>query len=73
MKRILNLLTLVGMIIFLTACDNENKINTKAYKETEFLMGTYVSLSVYDADKEAVIEEGFALVRDLADKITYQN
>ncbi|NLB98373.1 MAG: FAD:protein FMN transferase [Lactobacillales bacterium] len=70
MKRILNLLTLVGMIIFLTACDNENKINTKAYKETEFLMGTYVSLSVYDADKEAVIEEGFALVRDLADKIT---
>ena len=35
MKRILNLLTLVGMIVFLTACGNENKINTNAYKETE--------------------------------------
>lgn len=70
MKRMKYVLGLLGIIVFLTACGTENKINTQAYNDTEFLMGTYVSLSVYDDGKEAALEEGFALVRDLADKIT---
>lgn len=70
MKRMKYVLGLLGIIIFLAGCSTGNKINTQAYNDTEFLMGTYVSLSVYDAGKEAALEEGFILVRDLADKIT---
>lgn len=70
MKIIRHLLGVVGVLVFLSACGNEGKVNTQAYNDTEFLMGTYVSLSIYDDGKEDIIEKGFALVRDLADKIT---
>lgn len=40
------------------------------YEQTEFLMGTYVSLRVYDEGKEEVLEEAFNRVAELADKIT---
>lgn len=40
------------------------------YDQTEFLMGTYVSLRVYDEGKEEVLDEAFNRVAELADKIT---
>lgn len=70
MKRIRFLVGVLGVLFFLSACGSESKINTQAYNDTEFLMGTYVSLSIYDDGKEAVLEQGFAEVRDLADRIT---
>ncbi|MDE1548572.1 FAD:protein FMN transferase [Jeotgalibaca caeni] len=60
-------------VFFLAACGNENeeeKLRDQAYEDTEFLMGTYVTLRIYNEGKEAVLAEGFELVRDLADKIT---
>lgn len=70
MKSMRRLLGILGMLVFLAACGNKNEINTQAYNDTEFLMGTYVSLSVYDDGKEEAVEKGFAIVRDLAEKIT---
>lgn len=70
MKRIRFLVGVLGVLFFLSACGSESKINTQAYNDTEFLMGTYVSLSIFDDGKEEVLEQGFAEVRDLADRIT---
>lgn len=70
MKRIRFLVGVLSVLFFLSACGSESKINTQAYNDTEFLMGTYVSLSIFDDGKEAVLEQGFAEVRDLADRIT---
>lgn len=39
------------------------------YKKTEFLMGTVVTLSVYDKGKEKILDKGFDRVRELAKKI----
>lgn len=70
MKRIRFLVGVLSVLFFLSACGSESKINTQAYNDTEFLMGTYVSLSIFDDGKELVLEQGFAEVRDLADRIT---
>jgi len=69
------LYTILGSIIFiLTGCgmlnNNENTILETPYEETEFLMGTYVSLQVYDEGKEHVLDEAFTRAEELADQIT---
>lgn len=40
------------------------------YEKTEFLMGTYVTVRIYDEGKEAVLEKAFDRVEELADKVT---
>ncbi|WP_320163944.1 FAD:protein FMN transferase [uncultured Trichococcus sp.] len=49
---------------------NEPALLKEPYEKTEFLMGTYVTVRVYDEGKEAVLEEAFDRVEELADKIT---
>lgn len=61
------------VLVFLAACgasEEENTILETPYEQTEFLMGTYVSLRVYDEGKEEAIEEAFGRIAELADKIT---
>lgn len=48
----------------------EAALRKEPYEKTEFLMGTYVTVRVYDEGKEAVLEEAFERVEELADKIT---
>jgi thiamine biosynthesis lipoprotein len=48
----------------------ETAIRKEPYEKTEFLMGTYVTVRVYDEGKEAVLEKAFDRVEELADKIT---
>lgn len=72
-KKMMAFLSLLLPILFLGACGNraeEAQVNASPVEQTEFLMGTYVTLRVYDEGKEGVLEDGFALVRDLADQIT---
>ena len=65
------LLTAVLSVVFLTACGaGEEKLLTQPIEDTQFLMETYVSLRIYNEGKEKVLDEGFALVQELADKIT---
>lgn len=61
------------LFVFLVACspsEEENTILETPYEQTEFLMGTYVSLRVYDEGKEEALEEAFARIEELADKVT---
>lgn len=52
------------------AVEEEAALRKEPYEKTEFLMGTYVTVRVYDEGKEAVLEEAFDRVEALADKIT---
>lgn len=47
----------------------ERDLASSPYTKTEFLMGTVVTLKIYDKGKEDVLDKGFDRVRDLADKI----
>lgn len=61
------------ILILLVGCElntEEATILETPYDQTEFLMGTYVSLRVYDEGKEHVLEDAFTRVEELADKIT---
>lgn len=70
-KRLLGVLVLMLGLV-LAGCSNEKEVELRkqAYEDTEFLMGTYVSLRIYNEGKEDVLEDGFNVVRELADKIT---
>lgn len=64
---------LVLILLFLSACGSNTSKQTllqQPYEDTEFLMGTYVTLRIYDEEKEAVLEKGFNRVQDLADKLS---
>lgn len=52
------------------AVDGETVVLKEPYEKTEFLMGTYVTVRVYDEGKEAVLESAFERVEELAGKIT---
>lgn len=67
------LVLLSSLLLILAACGNseqENTILETPYEGSEFLMGTYVSLRVYDEGKEEVLDEAFARIAELSDKIT---
>lgn len=70
-KRVRVIFAAVLSVVFLAACGaGSEKLLTKPIEDTQFLMETYVSLRIYNEGKEEVLDEGFALVRELADKIT---
>ncbi|HHU20168.1 MAG TPA: FAD:protein FMN transferase [Bacilli bacterium] len=59
------LLFIIGLFI-LTACQsNQSDLLDTPHRETEFLLGTAVSLSVYDADKEYVIDQALERIEQL--------
>lgn len=59
------------MLLFIAGCRTEDEVTLveTPYDQTEFLMGTYVSLSVYDEGKEEVLDEAFARVAELENQI----
>lgn len=65
---------LLGLVLLIlggcTPQEEEVKLLEKPYEQNEFMMGTYVSLRVYDEGKEHVLDEAFARVEELADKVT---
>ncbi|MBC1522014.1 FAD:protein FMN transferase [Listeria aquatica] len=72
-------LLFLALIVALAGCGKSETTDKKQaekttiletpYKKTEFLMGTVVTLSIYDKGKEKVLDKGFDRVKDLADKI----
>lgn len=63
----------IAILFLLVGChtgEEETTILDTPYEQTEFMMGTYVSLRIYDEGKDSVFEEAFNRVEELADKIT---
>nr|WP_125697216.1 FAD:protein FMN transferase [Lacticaseibacillus yichunensis] len=70
-------LALIALVILPLAACNQAKPATKApelvktpYQDTQFLMGTVVTLRIYDKGKQPVLEKAFDRIKELADAIT---
>lgn len=68
-KKYRVLMVIVSMFI-LVACGSDDGLLQSPHKETEFLLGTVVSISIYDEDKEDVLALAFERVEALEDKIS---
>lgn len=68
--RIKKIVFLVCVILlYLTSCGSDNGIMESPYKQTEFSMGTVVTIKIYDEEKEAVLDEVFERIESLASQI----
>ncbi|SKA00306.1 thiamine biosynthesis lipoprotein [Pilibacter termitis] len=57
-------------ISFLSGCgDKKAELLDKPLSRQEFQVGTYVSIKIYDKDKEKALDKVFTLVQDLEEKI----
>ncbi|RCW71898.1 FAD:protein FMN transferase [Saliterribacillus persicus] len=71
MKKILAIILFSSIII--VGCNGttgEEEVSTQPFKQTEFLLGTVVTVKIYDEDKEAVLQEAFTLMEELEAKIS---
>ncbi|MDR4318951.1 FAD:protein FMN transferase [Niallia circulans] len=61
-------------LLLLIGCGKQKEsnamVNSNPYKRTEFLMGTVVTIKIYDKDKEAVLDKVFDRIELLASQIT---
>lgn len=58
------------VLLFLTSCSSDdNGVMETPYKQTEFLMGTVVTVKIYDEEKEKVLEKVFERIEGLASQI----
>lgn len=76
MKKNKLLSILLVFLLLLSGCAGQEKeakepeLLTSPYKKTEFLMGTVVTLKIYDEGKEDVLEKAFDRIKYLAAHIT---
>nr|WP_066191994.1 MULTISPECIES: FAD:protein FMN transferase [Gracilibacillus] len=67
---IISMLIMAGCSNGTSQADDQRSLTDKPYEETEFLLGTVVTVKIYDEEKEAVLDKTFDRVRELEDKIT---
>ncbi|MBC2205193.1 FAD:protein FMN transferase, partial [Listeria seeligeri] len=81
MKKWKIIISVIILALVVSACGNSSKETKKEpsdsknlmdqpYSKTDFLMGTVVTLKIYDKGKEDVLDKGFDRIKDLAAKIT---
>ncbi|MFB1051055.1 FAD:protein FMN transferase [Paraliobacillus sp. JSM ZJ581] len=64
------MLIILVMMLIVTGCNvNESKLLDSPYKRTEFMMGTVVTLKIYDEGKEDVIDLAFNEMQNLTEQI----
>ncbi|SFS88407.1 thiamine biosynthesis lipoprotein [Halolactibacillus miurensis] len=61
-NKLMSLLLLT--VLLLSACGNDDGLLDSPIKETGFVLGTVVNLSVYDEGKEAAVSGAFDLISD---------
>ncbi|EAG3581222.1 FAD:protein FMN transferase [Listeria monocytogenes] len=81
MKKWKIIISVIILALVVSACGNSSKetksepsdskkLMDQPYSKTDFLMGTVVTLKIYDKGKEDVLDKGFDRIKDLAAKIT---
>src|SRR5690625_769495 len=58
---------MVVTAILITGCSS---LTDEPYKKTDFLMGTVVTVKIYDRQREDVLQPAFETIQDLTDRIT---
>ncbi|WP_186578947.1 FAD:protein FMN transferase [Aquibacillus kalidii] len=76
MKKVVVPILLIMLISVMVGCGSSvegktetDKLTTNPYKETAFLMGTVVTVKIYDEDKQAVLKPVFERINSLAEQI----
>ena len=64
LKNIVFSLLLIFSLTILIGCSNNNKV-VEPLKESELLMGTVVTVSLYDKQDQAILDKVFAKVKEL--------
>ena len=73
MKTFLKLLTLTLFalpLIFVGCTSKTDSSNTSPLKRTELLMGTTVSVTLFDHQDEAILDDAFSLVKELENELS---
>src|SRR5690625_2952833 len=63
------------LLLFIAGCGQTTKgesihLNKNPYSRTEFMLGTVVTIKIYDDDREEVLDDVFARIKELEDKIS---
>lgn len=69
-KKQLPFLVTLLTVITLVACKTQNNEADLPYTHTEFLLGSYATISIYTPDKEAVLEQVFDRISELESILT---
>jgi len=72
------LLSILILSFVISGCGQSIQTNTSQlmetpYKKTEFLMGTVITISIYDEEKEDALDLAFARIETLAEKLAVNN
>lgn len=75
MKRKVVVVLLMLMALVATACSGKSAakrtlVEGDPYSDTQFLMGTVVTVKIYDKGKQGALDAAFARVQQLADQLT---
>ncbi|MBU5595505.1 FAD:protein FMN transferase [Amphibacillus sp. MSJ-3] len=60
----------IGLMTLVGCSSDQAELLESPYRDTEFLLGTVVNLSIYDSDKEYVLEQAFDRIEELENIIS---
>lgn len=60
----------IGLMTLVGCSSDQAELLESPYRDTEFLLGTVVNLSIYDSDKEYVLEQAFDRIEKLENIIS---
>lgn len=69
MRKLALILTVI-FVLFAAGCNNEKAENRSPLSRTEFLMGTVVTIKVFDGNMEEAIDQSFEHLKMLAEQIS---
>lgn len=71
-RRIIAALLIIASILLLASgcADKKNKVNNEPVSKTEFVLGTVVTIKLYDNATEEVFNKVFAKLREIENKMT---
>jgi len=76
-KKIAFAFSLLASILFLSACTSQNadsrNLLSEPISDNRVMIGTNVSIRIYDRDKEQVLEDAFNYIQELGDKLDVNN
>lgn len=58
------------LVVFLAGCSNNDQKQVQPLSRTEFLMGTVVTLKIFDGEMETAMDEAFERLEDLTAQIS---
>ncbi|MGE5630250.1 MAG: FAD:protein FMN transferase [Caulobacteraceae bacterium] len=75
-KRIASIVIILAMAISLSGCGKEAEApstSSEPISKTNYLLGTVVTITIYDKSDESIIDKAFARISEIENKMTINN